>query len=291
MKFSSLSVKRRPVKKGALRTLFANIPRKKVRAATAAAPMPEMEGDVPNLGIARALVVILVIHVVAIAGIFAHSHWFEGPEQKAAIAAKQDVIVPAKPLPDAQAALPKLTPDDQTYITTTGDSYTNIATKHGVTEQDLRAANDNIELRAGRILRIPPRTIVAEISPELARLREGSAVLEIPADDLRNGEWQETNGTAATTPAPVTTSTPVLARPNVRPANVVVEDETPSTAHAPAAIPVAETPAAKKKYTVKSGDTFWKIAQAHNTTPAAVMKANKISDPKKLKVGMQLMVP
>ena len=88
MKLSSLSVKRRPVKKGALRTLFANIPRKKVRAATAAAPMPEADGDVPNLGIARALVVILIIHVVAIAGIFAHSHWFEGPEQKAAIAAK-----------------------------------------------------------------------------------------------------------------------------------------------------------------------------------------------------------
>jgi len=131
---------------------------------------------------------------------------------------------------------------------------------------------------------------VAEISPELAKLREGSAVLEIPADDLRNGEWQETT-TTATTPAASNPSTPVLARPNVRPANVVVEHDTPSTAHAPAAIPVAETPAATKKYTVKSGDTFWKIAQAHNTTPAAVMKANKISDPKKLKVGMQLMVP
>lgn len=283
MKLSSLSVKRRPVKKGALRTLFANIPRKKVRAATAAAPMPEMEGDVPNLGIARALVVILIIHVVAIAGIFAHSHWFEGPEQKAAIAAKQDAIVPAKPLPDAKAQLPKLTADDQTYITTTGDTYGNIATKHCVTEQELRAANDNIELRAGRILRIPPRTIVAEITPELAKLRGGSAVLEIPADELRNAEMMETT--------PENTSTPVLARPTLRPANVVVENETPSTASAPAAIPVAETPAARKKYMVKSGDTFWKIAQAHNTTPTAVMKANKISDPKKLKVGMQLIVP
>lgn len=283
MKLSSLSVKRRPVKKGALRTLFANIPRKKVRAATAATPLPEMEGDVPNLGIARALVVILIIHVVAIAGIFAHSHWFEGPEQKAAIAAKQDLIVPAKPLPDAQAALPKLTADDQTYITTTGDTYGNIAIKHGVTEPELRAANDNIELRAGRILRIPPRSIVAEITPELAKLREGSAVLEMPVDELRNAEMRETTAAAA--------STPVLARPNLRPANVIVEEETPSTAGAPAAVAVAGAPAASKKYIVKSGDTFWKIAQAHNTTPAAVMKANKISDPKKLKVGMQLMVP
>jgi LysM repeat protein len=283
MKFSSLSVKRRPVKKGALRTLFANLPRRKVRAATAAAPMPEMDGDVPNLGIARALVVILIIHVVAIAGIFAHSHWFEGPEQKAAIAAKQDVIVPAKPLPDAQASLPKLNADDQTYITTTGDTYDNIAIKHGVTEQELRGANDNLELRAGRILRIPPRTIVAVEPAELTRLREGSVVLEVPVDEIRDAPMVPT--------AAVTSSTPVLARPNLRPANVIVEEGTPSTTKAPVAIPVAETPAATKKYTVKSGDTFWKIAQSHNTTPAAVMKANKISDPKKLKVGMQLMVP
>lgn len=283
MKFSSLSVKRRPVKKGALRTLFANLPRRKVRAATAAAPMPEMDGDVPNLGIARALVVILIIHVVAIAGIFAHSHWFEGPEQKAAIAAKQDVIVPAKPLPDAQASLPKLNADDQTYITTTGDTYDNIAIKHGVTEQALRGANDNLELRAGRILRIPPRTIVAVEPAELTRLREGSVVLEVPVDEIRDAPMVPT--------AAVTSSTPVLARPNLRPANVIVEEGTPSTTKAPVAIPVAETPAATKKYTVKSGDTFWKIAQSHNTTPAAVMKANKISDPKKLKVGMQLMVP
>ena len=57
--------------------------------------------------------------------------------------------------------------------------------------------------------------------------------------------------------------------------------------------PVAteETPAPARKYTVKQGDTFWKIAQAHKTTPAAIMKANGISDAKKLKPGMQLRVP
>ena len=83
MKLPSLTVKRRPVKKGAFRTYFANIVRsKKHRASTATMPaVPEVDGDVPNLGIARALVVILIIHVVAIAGIFAHSHWFEEPRR------------------------------------------------------------------------------------------------------------------------------------------------------------------------------------------------------------------
>ncbi len=273
MKLSSLSVKRRPVKKGGLRTLFANVPRKKVRAATSAAPLPEVEGDVPNLGIARALVVILIIHVVAIAGIFAHSRWFEGPEQKAAIAAKQEQIVPVRPLPDAQATLPQLEQGDEAYPTKAGDTYRSIALEKGVTEEELRQANGNMELRAGRILRIPPRTIVAVEPEEFTRLRgDTPAEIEVPVDEIRSARMVETEAA----------STPVLARPNVRPA------EAP-----PVAIPVREesTPAASRKYTVKAGDTFWRIAQSHETTAAAIMKANRISDPRKLKVGMEIVIP
>jgi len=283
MKFSSLSVKRRPVKKGAMRKLFANIPRKKVRAATAAAPMSEVEGDVPNLGIARALVVILIIHVVAIAGIFAHSHFFEGPEQKAAIAAKQEAIIPVKPLPDAQAQLPKVNDEGSNHIVSAGDTYENIAIKHGVEEKDLRASNDNIELRAGRILRVPPRSIVAVEPEEMKLLRQGSVVLEMPADELRDAPMVETAA------AVQHQNTAVLVRPGVRPVDATPTPVRNETAP-PRAVAVQEKPASRS-YTVKSGDTFWKIAQAHGTTPAAVMKANKISDPKKLKIGMQLVVP
>lgn len=301
MKLSSLSVKRRPVKKGALRTLFANIPRKKVRAATAAATMPDVEGDVPNLGIARALVVILVIHVVAIAGIFAHSRWFEEKGADPALAASQAAVVPAKPLPDAGANLPKLSSDDTKYMATTGDTYEKIAAANGVTVDELRAANGNMELRGGRVLKIPPRTIIAEVPPELARLRGGPEVLEAPAeeveapvatttraergDDLRSAEMIPTQAAAS--------NAPQLIKPNVRRGEVVADA-------APRATPVTTVsrtedatpaPAAKKKYTVKSGDTFWRIAQAHKTTPAAIMKANRITDAKKLKAGMELLVP
>jgi LysM repeat protein len=276
MKLSSLSVKRRSVKKSAFRKLFANVARKKHRAATAAAPMPELDGDVPNLGIARALVVILIIHVVAIAGIFAHSHWFEGDAAKAA-AAPKELLEPAKPLADAQAALPKIGEDDKPYMVGGGDSYAMIAEAHGVTEEELRAANDNMELRAGRILRIPPRSIVAVEPAELARLREGSAVIETPVatpvavavDEIRSAPMVET----------AAAGTPVKVRPGVsRP----VEDAAPVAA-------ASSTPS--KSYTVKNGDTFWKIAQANGTTPDAIMKANRITDPRKLRAGMQLLVP
>ena len=278
MKLSSLSVKRRPVKKGAFRTLFANVARKKHRAATAAAPMPEMEGDVPNLGIARALVVILVIHVVAIAGIFAHSHFFEGDAAKAAVAEKE-LLEPVREQPKAAANLQQIATGEDYHIVKTGDTYEKIAMANGVEVADLLKANDNTALSADLILRIPARTIVATEPEELTRLRNGSAVLEtvtettvgstLPVDDLRSAPMVETDAAAQ------------LVRPNV-------------TREVEAARPVEQagaSAASSAKYTVKSGDTFWRIANANGTTPEAVMKANRITDPRKLRPGMQLVIP
>lgn len=282
MKLSSLSVKRRPVKKGAFRTLFANVARKKHRAATAAAaPMPEMEGDVPNLGIARALVVILIIHVVAIAGIFAHSHFFENDAAKAA-AAEPELLEPAREQPAVAANLPQIATGEDFHIVKTGDTYEKIAMANGVEVADLRRANDNTALSADLILRIPARTIVATEPEELIRLRNGSAVLEtpiettvgstLPVDDLRSAPMVETDAAAQ------------LVRPNV---TREVEAARPvEQAGAPAASAASGT-----KYTVKNGDTFWKIAKANGSTPEAVMKANRITDPRKLRAGMQLVIP
>jgi LysM repeat protein len=278
MKLSSLSVKRRPVKKGAFRTLFANVARKKHRAATAAAPMPEMEGDVPNLGIARALVVILVIHVVAIAGIFAHSHFFEGDAAKAAVAEKE-LLEPVREQPKAAANLQQIATGEDFHIVKTGDTYEKIAMANGVEVADLLKANDNTALSADLILRIPARTIVATEPEELTRLRNGSAVLEtvtettvgstLPVDDLRSAPMVETDAAAQ------------LVRPNV-------------TREVEAARPVEQagaSAASSTKYTVKNGDTFWRIANANGTTPEVIMKANRITDPRKLRPGMQLVIP
>lgn len=278
MKLSSLSVKRRPVKKGAFRTLFANVARKKHRAATAAAPpMPEVEGDVPNLGIARALVVILIIHVVAIAGIFAHSHLFE---KDAATAAGPELLEPAKPQPKAAANLPQIAAGEEPHVVMTGDTYEKIAEAKGVEVADLKAANNHVDLDAGIILRIPARTIVATEPEELTRLRNGSAVLEspveiadtLPADELRSAPMVETEAAAQ------------LVRPNVTRETGI---ERPVEQAGSAAVPAAGV----AKYTVKNGDTFWKIAKANGTTPEAVMKANRITDPRKLRPGMQLVIP
>ncbi|WP_367875019.1 LysM peptidoglycan-binding domain-containing protein [Luteolibacter sp. Populi] len=291
-------MKRRPVKKGAFRTYFANMVRtRKQRASTAAMPaMPEVDGDVPNLGIARALVVILVIHVVAIAGIFAHSHWFEEPRREEAARSANAGLQPVRAPRDAATPLPRVADNSPTHLVTSGDTWASIAAEEGVTEEELRQRNGNIELSGGRILSIPPRTLVAAVPDELKRAEEGSVVHEGPGpspDVIRSAEMVETTAVGS----------PVLVRPTLtRP--------TEAAAPAPTAEPVAMTPRANRvsaaaaeekakekpvvassSYTVKQGDTFWKIAKTHKTTPEAIMKANKISDAKKLKVGMQLRVP
>ncbi len=87
MKDRRLQTKRQ-TKRG-FRTLFAKTGQRKQRAATASpADMDEIEGDIPKVGIGRALTVILVLHVVAIAAIYMGTKWKGGePEGSSAIAA------------------------------------------------------------------------------------------------------------------------------------------------------------------------------------------------------------
>lgn len=291
MKFSDLSVKRRPAKKPVFRKLFANVRRKQQNVAVAA-PMPE-DGDVPNLGIARALVVILIIHIVAIAGIFAHSKWFE---KDAAVASDAMVIEPARPLRDAGEPLPTINKNDEPYQPKAGESYASIARDKGVTEQELREANNNVEIRPSRILRIPQRVVALE-PEEITRARagNGSVVLENGADEMPNEE-------AAPAPTPavandIRTEAPMVETAAATNGTVfkprVHRDSAGQTPVATQAAPAEKQalPAANRKYTVKAGDTFYKIAKTYKTTPDVVMKTNGITDPRKLKVGMQLKVP
>ncbi|MEM1082788.1 MAG: LysM peptidoglycan-binding domain-containing protein [Verrucomicrobiota bacterium] len=263
MKRHRMTVKRRPVKKGAVRTLFAKATnrKKRQRAATSAASAGDLESDVPNLGVARALVVILVIHVVAIAGIFFHSHWLDDESTEVAAAVAEKPVVEPIAEPDrSEPDLPKFKSGDSVYTVGAGDTYENIASRFGVTENELRLANDNIAIRAGRYLRIPKKTIVAVEPAEITALREQPE----PA-----------------APAPVA---PVVEQPA---APSLVETDAARRADATPGSPAA----ASSSYVVKPGDTFWSIARKHGSSVDALMKANGISDARRLRVGMSLTIP
>lgn len=272
MKTQSLSVKRRPSRKGAVRTLMANVARnrKRHRASTSADPR-DFEGDVPNVGVARALVVILSIHVVAIAGIFIHSRWID-VGGKAESATEAAVLVEPKPLgaigtgdPDAGLDLPKISSGDSLYTVGAGDTYETIAGRFRIEEDRLRVLNDNLPLRPGRVLKVPAQKITAVEPPELAELRDGRPVVEDSAAGLPD------------LPGMIPTKAARALDAGAAP------EPTPS--------PSAASGGSGRVHVVRSGETPWAIAQKHGVTVDALMKANGINDPRRLRIDMTLKIP
>ena len=72
MKDNKLQTKRKAQK--GFRAMYARTIGKKVRAATTASA-DELDGDVPNVGIGKALTVILILHVFAIGAICVGTQW------------------------------------------------------------------------------------------------------------------------------------------------------------------------------------------------------------------------
>lgn len=267
MKHRTLPVKRTPVSQGIFKRLSAVTRSRKQRVAATAEP-DELEGEDQSSKISRALTIIFLIHIVAIGLIFFHQKFLDDG------APASGTVVKKAPAPAAvrEHELPKLSDGDSIYPVAVGDNYHRVAEKFGIDEADLRAANDNRDFQAGAVLRIPPKKIVA-VSPELAAFR------------------QEQQAPPAVNDSGLVAAVPVGSEP-APPRAVVVRPNTPAAVpEAPARV-VERTPAASgTKYVVQSGDNIWRISNKFKVDQNALMKANGISDPKKLKLGMTLVIP
>lgn len=250
--------------------------KRKLRAATAVADSHvDLESDVPNVGIGRALIVILVLHIVAIAAIYLHSTFFgsDGDESLAQTDTPTAVIPGSSPATQVTAAALVAPPAESTfdrgagrYIVETGDTYGRISHGCNVDETALRALNANRALRAGVVLDLP-----AQLSSR-------------PVDVSGDPAPRKPQRVAAVE----TVEPPVHAR-------AVVVDETP----APRAVVVQATPVAAQsavedsgqRYTVKSGDTVWRIASRYKVSRESLLEINGISDPRKLYAGREIKIP
>lgn len=262
MKPHTLPVKRRPVSKGMFKRLRAVTGNRKQRvAATAAA---EMEADESGSKISRALTIIFLIHIVAIGLIFVHQTFLDGREPevaKSAKAVKQDAV-PAVASPARRTDLPRLASGEKPYVVMQGDNYARIAAQAEVDEADLRLVNGHVEIVPGLLLKIPPKRIVAADPPEVVAIRS-----QTPADSDR--------GLVEALPVDVSSAPRAqLVKPNIKPA-----------ASAPAAATTG------KSHVVQNGDSIWRIANRFKVSQEALMKANGISDARKMKVGMSLVIP
>jgi LysM repeat protein len=229
----------------------------------AAAATAEMEADESGSKISRALTIIFLIHIVAIGLIFVHQTFLDGREPavaKSAKAAKQEAA-PAVASAPRRTDLPRLAPGDKGYVVMRGDNYARIAAQAEVDEADLRLANKHAEIVPGLLLTIPPKRIVAADPPEVVAIRS-----QTPVDSDR--------GLVEALPVDVSSAPRAqLVKPNVKLGSA-----------APAA-------ATGRSHVVQNGDSIWRIANRYKVSQEALMKANGISDARKMKVGMSLVIP
>lgn len=259
MKPHILPVKRRPAPKGILKRLSAVTGNRKQRVAATAAP--EMESEDSSSKISRALTIIFLIHIVAIGLIFVHQKFLDGraPEDsKTAKDGKAESVASAAPAP-RRTNQPLLSTGEQSYIVSQGDNYARIATELGVNESDLRLVNQHTEIVPGLILKIPPKRIVAQESAEITAIREHSASQPDLGMMVENVDVSD---------APRAQ----LVRPNINHGGTT-------------------TASSGQSYVVKSGDSVWRIANRFKVNQDSLMKANGISDARKMKVGMTLVIP
>ncbi len=273
MKKKSLQKKRIAAGEGALFVLHSKVSRRKRQRVAASA---DLASEVPNLGVARALFVILILHVAAIAAIFIHNR----------VTADDVVTVPGVPEEEAGSiSAPVASPrpaaksGETFYFVSTGDTYDRIARIKGVDVQELRDLNGSKGLDPGAILRIPV---------------SGSGDTEpLPAVDSDSGVSSSartvtsSSGNGALGESDAKEESGITTLP-VRQDVAVVSDPEFSV---PRAIPVPEDNAPFRTYAVKSGDTAWKIAKLFKVPVQTLLEANKIEDARKLQVNMKLRIP
>jgi LysM repeat protein len=261
MKRQSFQKKRLPAGGRSLFVFHSKIRRRKKQRVAASA---DLASEVPNLGVARALLVILVLHVAAIAAIFIHNRVTD-----------DDVVATDSGSKNATAAFGTQNKEPATaakggeafYFVSTGDTYDRIARLKSVDVQELRDLNNGKGLDPGAILRIPINRIVPTV--------EAASGNPDPVPDASEPSVAPVNQVAAVVKPSVTQSAGGGAASSQLQAGDLTREQGSST----------------RIYAVQSGDTAWRIAQQHEVSVQALLEANEIKDARRLQVNMKLRIP
>ncbi len=254
MKLRTLPVKRRPVTKGFLKRLSAVTNHRKQRVAATASSDMEIEDG--SSKISRALTIIFLIHIVAITLIFVHKKFLDGRALEPAAASVSEVF-PEVAIPPRRTDLPRLSTGETGHVVVRGDNYARIASTLGVDEGELRLINQHVDIIPGLVLKVP------------AKRAATASITDSQVVDTSSGLVDAVDVSAA--------PRALLIRPNVT--------------RATGEEPVAAARASGKSHVVQNGDSIWRIANRYKVSQDALMKANGISDARKMKIGMKLVIP
>jgi LysM repeat protein len=217
----------------------------------------------PGMKLSQAFIVVLLLHILAVGGIYAFNQIKSAT--KADAAEKAPLTIPQEPIAkpaslqeekqiisDASPSISSVNHSNPlTHTVVAGDTLHHIAGMHGVNIASLEKANsleNNSIIKPGQVLVIP------ETSKETTVITDKAAL--------------------------------------VKPVATVVA-KAPSTAPIPSAAPEKkeQVSASARTYAVAKGDNPYSIAKKLKVNPIELMKANKIEDPRKLQIGQKLIVP
>ncbi|HEY5895521.1 MAG TPA: LysM peptidoglycan-binding domain-containing protein [Chthoniobacterales bacterium] len=230
------------------------------RRVAAPAEEPYYEDDEPNVRLSRAFLVVMLLHVVAVGGIFLFSS-FKKEGGRAASPAKEEKTKETVVSQDAHA-------DSREYVVGDEETLGSIASAFGISRADLASINrlsPDATVHAGDKLQIPSKTTIQPADLDVKKL------LNQPAK-------QEIVKVSVTTP-----KAPMVETAKVQTDLQVVQKAEP--------VKTTEAHSLDRFYVVQKGDNPVGIAKKLKVKYQDLISANKITDPRKLQIGQKLIVP
>ncbi len=259
-------------------------------------------GPAPQIKTSRMFLGMVALHLVAIAGLVTfHYYGHDGadsappnvtattPPAEAAKASKPSSPTPATPpaapraVPIARTPAPAPIPvvSAEHYIVRMDESWESIANARGLSVEDLRNANPEVEFNVGRRLTIPapPRVITAATDK-----RPDQKALTIQPPTTQGSAYNKyaQNPDNASLTAAAELQAPTKAT------HTTIGGPVKANATAPASTKTALT---GRTYTVSKGETLFGIAKRRGLTEKALMKYNGITDASKLRIGQKIKLP
>ncbi len=216
--------------------------------------------------VSRVVLIVVALHVLVIGGIFI----FEGCS-RATKAPTPDMAENESTADQSAANAPALPPDT--------------------------TAQNNLVPAAPAAPTGPAVTTAAATTQPAARtyiVKKGDSLWKIAkSQSVSIGDLARANNLTKTSPLKIGQKLQVPAIAKAEPATTATASVIPTTTSSDASAPAAAaTPSASdgQMYTVKSGDSLWKIARQQNVSVAAIKSANSLTSDS-LKIGQKLHLP